>query len=249
MIHVDLLLRRELRRLAPAGVLAVASGLAALAVDGGKLKDGASIAATFACLLLGLCLAVPDTQAGGAAFLARLPVSAPRLTATRLRALLLWSSPLLLAALLHVARSALAAWDHHEPPEESPAGLWVLCLGAGALSSSVARTAVNALGLAIVGAFAVGTVVSLSAPLTLLTGWNVLATCAGGTCLVLAARTLVLGELHRASWRPAGVAGAGLGAACAFVVILNLAGDAALLEPWRALEESEAGIRRLKQAR
>lgn len=240
------LLVRELRRLAPYGLAVTLVALAAVVaglLGRTKLAAAASGFAPLAWLALGLAVAVPDTQSGGAAFLARLPVDARRVTSLRLAALLAYALPGL--ALVALRPEPARPGAGLGLPEA--AGLQLLALGAGALASSMTRTTITAVLLGLVALLGGAAAVSIAIPLELVLHSDGVAACLGLLWLVAAARTVHLGELHRASPRPVALGLAGVATSAALLVggsvavHVRLQDDPAAYDPPARRAAREAG--------
>ncbi len=241
------LLERELRRLAPYAVvvtLVAATAFVATLLQRLPVAAAAAGFAPLAWLALGLAVAVPDTQSGGAAFLARLPLPGRRLTGVRLAALALCALPgLLLLALAHDPRPPSSpGWHLSEP-----LGLALLALGAGALASSMTRTTIAAVLLALVALLGGALAVATAAPLGVVLRSGEVAACLGLVWLVAAARTVHLGELHRESHRPVALGLAGLAGSVALLAAGSLAvhrelrwAPANYQPDWRTTDPKEA---------
>jgi hypothetical protein len=243
------LFQRELRRLAPFALAATLVAATALVASllGRRWLGGAAVGfAPLTWLALGLAVAVPDTQSGGAAFLARLPVAGRRLTSLRLAALAACALPgLALVALTPAFGPAQRASHGLGLPDA--VGLDLLALGAGALASSMARTTISAVLLGLVALLGGALAVTVALPLELVLESGGVAACLGLVWLVAAARTVHLGELHRESSRPVALGLAGVATSMALLVggsvavHVQLQDDPAAYDPAGRRTAREAG--------
>jgi hypothetical protein len=227
---------RDLRRLAPvAGAVQLGIFLMILI---GRLRDeqidAASVAAAgsaLGALLLGVATVAPDTDSGAVAFLARLPISPSRALAAKVAAATFWVGAI---AAISTASTGMpdGLWHDHFKLGQALA----VALASGVLASVASPRTLPAMVLAPIIAglawiafvapvlliFWMRAVLDPGAPLVL--GFS-----AAGIAIAFVA--FARGDRHRASWRPAALALAGV----ILVDVLSVT-SAALAHGWNIHE-------------